>query len=49
MNSIKMVDLKGQYDAIKEELDISIDSVLNTTSFANGPAVKNFKLTCKNI
>ena len=43
MNSIKMVDLKGQYDAIKEELDISINSVLNTTSFINGPAVKEFQ------
>ena len=38
-----MVDLKGQYDAIKEELDISLDSVLNTTSFINGPAVKEFQ------
>ena len=38
-----MVDLNGQYDAIKEELDISLDSVLNTTSFINGPAVKEFQ------
>lgn len=38
-----MVDLKGQYDLIKGELDASLDSVLNTTSFINGPAVKEFQ------
>ena len=38
-----MVDLKGQYDSIKKELDASLDSVLNTTSFINGPAVKEFQ------
>ncbi|MBU86912.1 MAG: transcriptional regulator [Flavobacteriaceae bacterium] len=43
MKSIKMVDLKGQYDAIKLELGASLDSVLNTTSFINGPAVKEFQ------
>ncbi|MAR42477.1 MAG: transcriptional regulator [Flavobacteriaceae bacterium] len=43
MKSIKMVDLKGQYDAIKGELDIAMDSVLKTTSFINGPAVKEFQ------
>ncbi len=43
MKSIKMVDLNGQYDAIKGELDIAMDSVLKTTSFINGPAVKEFQ------
>lgn len=43
MKSIKMVDLKGQYDGIRGELDASLDSVLNTTSFINGPAVKKFQ------
>ena len=38
-----MVDLNGQYDAIKGALDIAIDSVLKTTSFINGPAVKEFQ------
>ena len=38
-----MVDLKGQYDGIRGELDASLDSVLNTTSFINGPAVKKFQ------
>ena len=39
---IKMVDLKGQYDKIKEEIDSGIQSVINTTSFINGPKVKEF-------
>ncbi|MEE2723110.1 MAG: DegT/DnrJ/EryC1/StrS family aminotransferase [Bacteroidota bacterium] len=43
MKSIKMVDLNGQYEAIKGELDIAIDSVMSTTSFINGPAVKEFQ------
>ena len=43
MKSIKMVDLNGQYEAIKSELDIALYSVLNTTTFINGPAVKEFQ------
>ena len=43
MKSIKMVDLNGQYEAIKGELDIAINSVMSTTSFINGPAVKEFQ------
>ena len=38
-----MVDLNGQYEAIKGELDTAIDSVMSTTSFINGPAVKEFQ------
>ena len=38
-----MVDLNGQYEAIKVEVDSALDSVLNTTSFINGPAVKEFQ------
>ena len=38
-----MVDLNGQYEAIKGELDIAIDSVMSTTSFINGPAVIEFQ------
>ena len=43
MKPIKMVDLNGQYEAIKPELGGAIDSVLNTTTFINGPAVKEFQ------
>ncbi len=38
-----MVDLKGQYEAIKGELGVVLNSVLNTTSFINGPAVGDFQ------
>ena len=38
-----MVDLNGQYEAIKGEIDIAINSVMGTTSFINGPAVKEFQ------
>ena len=42
-----MVDLNGQYEAIKSELDVALDSVLNTTTFINGPAVKEFQNNLK--
>ncbi|MDP3556074.1 MAG: DegT/DnrJ/EryC1/StrS family aminotransferase [Bacteroidota bacterium] len=38
-----MVDLKGQYEKIKNEVDLGIQEVLNTTAFINGPAVKEFQ------
>lgn len=43
MNKINMVDVKTQYLHIKEEVDSAIQEVINTTSFINGPAVKEFK------
>lgn len=43
MRKLQMVDLKGQYDKIKDEVDESIFEVLNTTSYINGPAVKQFQ------
>ncbi len=38
-----MVDLKGQYEKIKSEVDAAIFNVLNTTAYINGPEVKNFQ------
>jgi len=38
-----MVDLRGQYEKIKTEVDQNIQEVLNTTAFINGPAVKEFQ------
>lgn len=38
-----MVDLKNQYLRIKEEIDESIQEVIDASSFINGPAVKNFQ------
>lgn len=41
---IEMVDLKGQYNKIKTEIDQAVISCLANTSFINGPAVKEFQL-----
>ena len=43
MKKINMVDLKGQYDKIKEEIDQAILKVVESTAFINGPEVKNFQ------
>lgn len=43
MQEIKMVDLKGQYDKIKPEIDHAIQSVIDNTEFINGNAVKQFQ------
>ena len=40
---IQMVDLKGQYEKIKNEVDAGIQSVINSAAFINGPAVKEFQ------
>jgi UDP-2-acetamido-2-deoxy-ribo-hexuluronate aminotransferase len=44
MMKIEMVDLKGQYNKIKTEIDQSVISCIASTSFINGPAVKEFQL-----
>ena len=38
-----MVDLKGQYEKIKEEVNASILNVLDSTAYINGPEVKGFQ------
>ena len=43
MKKIQMVDLKGQYDEIKEVVNNSIQEVLETTTFINGPKVHQFQ------
>ena len=40
---ISMVDLKGQYRKIKEEIDREISKVIDSTAFINGPIVKEFQ------
>src|SRR4029077_8085387 len=42
MRPIQMVDLKTQYSKIKEEVDLAIRDVLETTAFINGRAVTDF-------
>tara|TARA_B110000003_G_scaffold269495_1_gene300592 strand:- start:383 stop:1516 length:1134 start_codon:yes stop_codon:yes gene_type:complete len=43
MQNIRMVDLKGQHESIREEIKLEIDQVFNNTSFINGPVVKEFQ------
>ena len=42
MRKIQMVDLKGQYEKIKPEVDSAIQNVIYNTTFINGPEVKTF-------
>lgn len=43
MEQIPMVDLKGQYLRIKDEIDSAIQDVLNSTEFVKGGAVTRFQ------
>jgi len=43
MIRIPMVDLKGQYQNIKSEIDLTMAEVLSTSQFINGPVVANFE------
>ncbi|WP_228441184.1 DegT/DnrJ/EryC1/StrS family aminotransferase [Chryseobacterium phosphatilyticum] len=43
MMKIQMVDLKNQYEKIKEEVNAGIQNCLDNTAFINGPAVKEFQ------
>ncbi|WP_415582245.1 DegT/DnrJ/EryC1/StrS family aminotransferase [Flavobacterium longum] len=55
MKKIQMVDLKGQYDQIKETVNASIQEVLDNTAYINGPQVHAFQknleeyLGCKHV
>ena len=43
MRKIQMVDLQGQYQKIKDTVDASIQEVLNTSAYINGPYVHEFQ------
>jgi dTDP-4-amino-4,6-dideoxygalactose transaminase len=43
MKKIQMVDLKSQYERIKSTVDASIQEVLDTTTYINGPEVHKFQ------
>ena len=43
MKKIQMVDLKSQYDQIKDTVNASIQEVLDTTAYINGPQVHTFQ------
>ncbi|MBW8242032.1 DegT/DnrJ/EryC1/StrS family aminotransferase [Muricauda oceani] len=43
MKKIQMVDLKGQYEGIKTEVNESIAEILDSSAFINGPHVQAFQ------
>ncbi len=43
MRKIQMVDLNGQYQEIKEEVNEAIANIMETTAFINGPEVHAFQ------
>ncbi len=43
MKKIQMVDLKSQYDKIKDTVNTSIQEVLDTNTYINGPQVHQFQ------
>lgn len=40
---IPFLDLKAQYESIKEEIDLAIQNVLDTSAFTGGPFVQRFE------
>lgn len=42
MLALQMVDTKTQYEHIKQEVDRAVLEVMNSSSFINGPAVRDF-------
>ncbi|THD69712.1 DegT/DnrJ/EryC1/StrS family aminotransferase [Robertkochia marina] len=43
MRKIQMVDLQGQFQSIKDRVNTSINEVLDSAAFINGPEVHNFQ------
>ena len=43
MKKIQVVDLKGQYQGIKQQVKQSLEGVLESTAFINGPEVHQFQ------
>ena len=43
MRKLQMVDLKNQYEKIKDEVNVSIQDVLENNTYINGPLVHQFQ------
>ena len=43
MRKLHMVDLVSQYEKIKDEVKASVEEILDTAMYINGPAVKQFQ------
>jgi dTDP-4-amino-4,6-dideoxygalactose transaminase len=48
MNQIQMVDLKSQYQKIKQEIDQAVLNCIASTAYINGPEVKKFQTALEN-
>ncbi len=48
MNLIQMVDLKGQYEKIKNEIDRAVIDCVASTAYINGAPVKSFQENLEN-
>jgi dTDP-4-amino-4,6-dideoxygalactose transaminase len=48
MEKIQMVDLKGQYNKIQDQVDSKILEVVKSTAYINGPEVHNFQKELEN-
>ena len=48
MKKIQMVDLKGQYEEIKDTVNSSVLEVIDSTAFINGPKVHEFQKNLEN-
>ncbi|MGV9003117.1 DegT/DnrJ/EryC1/StrS family aminotransferase [Flavobacterium sp.] len=48
MRKLQMVDLKSQYEKIKTTVDASIQEVLDTNTYINGPKVHEFQKNLEN-
>ncbi|CAN5879821.1 DegT/DnrJ/EryC1/StrS family aminotransferase [soil metagenome] len=43
MKNIQMVDLRGQYERVRQEMDEAIRECIESTAFINGPQVRAFQ------
>lgn len=48
MTQIQMVDLKGQYNKIKDEIDRAVLDCIDSAAFINGPKVSEFQHNLEN-
>jgi hypothetical protein len=49
MRPIQMVDLKQQYQKIKQEVDTAVLNILENAAFINGPQVQSFSNALGNL
>src|SRR5690606_29224511 len=48
MKKIQMVDLQGQYETIKDHINHSLQEIMQTSTYVNGPEVHHFQKELEN-